>query len=55
MEKVWDHLRQNKLCATVWNSYEEILDVCKTAWNWLIADPDRIQSIDSLDWATVNV
>lgn len=55
MEKVWDYLRQNKLCATVWNSYDEIIEACKTAWNWLIDDPDRIRSIGSRTWATVNV
>ena len=44
MENVWDYLRQNKLCALVWNSYNEIVDACKTAWNWLIADPARITS-----------
>ena len=51
MEKVWDYLRQNKLCALVWDSYNEIVDACKTAWNWLIADPKRIQSIGTRDWA----
>jgi hypothetical protein len=33
--------RQNKLCAQVWDTYGDILEACKTAWNWLIADPDR--------------
>jgi transposase len=51
IEKVWDYLRQNKLCSTVWDSYEQIIDACKTAWNWLIADPDRITSIGSREWA----
>lgn len=51
MEKVWDYLRQNKLCALVWDSYDEILDACKNAWNWLVADPARIRSIGSRDWA----
>lgn len=55
MENVWDYLRQNKLCSTVWDSYEEIVDACKTAWNWLIDDPDRIRSIGTRAWATVNV
>jgi putative transposase len=41
MENVWDYLRQNKLCAQVWDTYDDILEACKTAWNWLIADPDR--------------
>ena len=55
MKKVWDYLRQNKLCALVWDTYDEILDACKTAWNWLIADPDRIRSIGSREWACVNL
>jgi transposase len=55
MENVWDYLRQNKLCATVWDSYEQIIDACKTAWNWLIADPDRITSIGSREWACVSL
>ena len=45
MENVWDYLRQNKLCALVWNTYEEILDACQSAWRFLIDDPDRIRSI----------
>jgi hypothetical protein len=30
MENVWDYLRQNKLCALVWDSYEEIVQACKS-------------------------
>lgn len=55
MENVWDYLRQNKLCATVWDSYDAIVDACRTAWNWLIADPERITSLGSRSWACVNV
>ena len=55
MENVWDYLRQNKLCATVWDSYDDILDACRIAWNWLIADPARIQSIGTRNWAAVNL
>ena len=51
MENVWDYLRQNKLCALVWDSYDDIVDACATAWNWLIADPARITSIGERDWA----
>ena len=54
MENVWDYLRQNKLCATVWDCYEQIIQACKTAWNWLIADPDRITSIGNRKWACVS-
>jgi transposase len=55
MENVWDYLRQNKLCTQVWDTYDDILEACKTASNWLIADPDRIRSIGAKEWACVNV
>lgn len=55
MENVWDYLRQNKLCARVWDSYETIFDACKRAWDFLINDPARIQSIGHRDWTRVNV
>ncbi len=55
MENIWDYLRQNKLCALVWDSYDAILDACKTAWNWLIADPGRIESIGTRHWACVSL
>ena len=51
MENVWDYLRQNKLSALVWDSYDEIVEACKDAWNWLITDPERIKSIGARDWA----
>jgi transposase len=55
MENVWAYLRANKLCALVWDSYEAILEACKEAWNFLINDPERIRSIGTREWATVNV
>ncbi len=55
MENVWQFLRANKLCATVWDSYDDILDACAEAWNGFVADVDRIKSIGTRDWATVNV
>ena len=54
MENVWDYLRQNKLCALVWDEYENILDACQSAWCFLINDPDRIRSIGTRHWACVN-
>ena len=54
MENVWDHLRQNKLSAKVWNTYDQILDACQAAWRFLINDPDRIRSIGLRKWAAVN-
>ena len=55
MENVWDYLRQNKLCAQVWDTYDDIVEACKKAWHFLINDPDRIRSIGTRDWACVNV
>jgi transposase len=55
VERVWEYLRANKLCRLVWNSYKEIVQACKAAWNFLINDPDRIASIGSRAWAYVNV
>jgi hypothetical protein len=55
MENVWEYLRGNKLCATVWDSYEAIVEACADAWNWFVNDPDRIRSIGTRGWTTVNV
>jgi len=55
MENIWSYLRQNNLCARVWDSYKQIVKACTTAWNWLIADPERISSIGTRDWACVSV
>jgi hypothetical protein len=53
-QPVWDYLRQNKLCAQVWDTDDEILEACKNGWNFLIDDPDRIRSIGAREWACVN-
>jgi hypothetical protein len=54
MENIWDYLRGNKLSRLVWNSYDAIVAACKEAWLFLIADPDRINSIANRSWASVN-
>ena len=55
MENVWEYLRANKLCALVWNTYDEIIDACREAWDFLIKDPERIRSIGTREWACVRV
>ena len=55
MENVWEYLRGNKLSAGVWDDYDAILETCVDAWNWLIADPERIRSIGMREWMKVNV
>ena len=58
MENVWDYLRQNKLRALAWNTYDQILDACQAArqaaCRFLINDPDRIRSIGLRKWAAGN-
>jgi len=33
MENVWQWLRANKLCATVWDTYDDIINACAEARN----------------------
>jgi len=54
VENVRHYLREIKLCARVWDSYEAILDACTAAWNFLVNDPDRIRSIGTREWACVS-
>ena len=50
-ENIWEYLRQNKLSLVVWQSYEEIVDTCCDAWNWLTGTPGKIASIATREWA----
>jgi hypothetical protein len=52
IERVWLYLRERFLSHRLWPSYDAILDACCTAWNALLAEPDRIRSLCALDWAT---
>ena len=54
MENVWHYPRENTLCATVWDTYETIVQACQKAWRFLIDDPGRIRSIGTRQWATVS-
>ena len=55
MENVWQYLRQNKLCALVWDSDDDIVNAGGCAWLFLSNDPDRIRSSGSREWAQVSV
>ena len=55
IENVWEYLRANKLCALVWDTYDAIVQACRGAWQFLVDDPARIQSIGAREWACVNV
>jgi transposase len=54
VKNVWACLRANKLAITVFGTYEEIVDACCKAWNFLTNDPKAIASITSREWAKVS-
>ena len=53
VENVWQFLRQNKLSNRIFGNYEAIVTAACDAWNSLIADPARITSIGTRQWATI--
>ena len=50
-ENVWQYMRQNWLSNRIFESYDEILDLCCEAWNKLVALPETIRLIGLRDWA----
>jgi hypothetical protein len=55
MENVGEYLRGNKLANTVFDSYEDILDIASDAWLFFENDKERIATITTRSWASVNV
>jgi transposase len=55
VENIWQFLRQNQLSNRVFDSYADIVDACCDAWNALTADPGRIRSIATRQWASVTI
>ena len=53
VENVWQFLRQNKLSNRIFGDYEAIVAAACEAWNTLLADPARITSIGTRQWATI--
>ena len=51
VENVWEYLRGNFLSHRVWDTYEEIMEACRDAWNKLMQMPERIASITRRTWA----
>ena len=54
VENVWAYLRGNKLSNRVCESHDTIVDACSDAWTWLTAQPERITSIGTREWACVS-
>ena len=55
VENIWEFLRANYLSNRVFDTYNAILDACCDAWNAFVADPKRIRSLTSREWAQVKV
>ena len=53
VENIWQYLRANWLSNSVFETYDDIIDVMCEAWNKLIALPDQIKSIGMREWAHV--
>ncbi len=53
-ENIWEYLRKNNLALRVLDDYDAIVEACCTAWNDLLAIPDRIASITKRKWAIVS-
>ena len=51
VENVWEFLRGNFLSHRVWETYEEIMQACRYAWNQLMQMPGGIASITRRSWA----
>ena len=54
MENVWEYLCGNKLRAVVRDTDDAIVAPWRQAWTFLTDDPDRVRSIGTRDWASVN-
>jgi transposase len=50
IERLWLHLRDNRLSHCVFHTTEEIIDSCCEAWNWLLGQTGRIRSLCSYPW-----
>jgi hypothetical protein len=49
-----DNVTLLRLPLTVFDDYDDIVDKTCEAWNFFANDPDRIRSITTRPWATVN-
>jgi transposase len=50
IERLWLHLRDNRLSHYVFQTTEAIIDSWCEAWNWLLAETGRIRSLCSYPW-----
>ena len=51
VENIWQFMRDNWLSNRIFDSYEQIVELCCEAWNKLIDQPWKIMSIGRRQWA----
>ena len=54
VENIWQFLRQTKLSNRVFDGYEAIVTATCQAWSSLVADPARVTSIGTRQWAIID-
>ena len=54
-EKPWQYMKDNFLSHLVLNSYEDILDASHHAWNALVTEKGRVQSLTNFSYLNCNV
>ena len=50
IERVWQYLRDRYLSGPLFEGTRAIIDACCEAWNRLLEEEGRIQSLTDLDW-----
>ena len=53
IENVWEYLRGNYLGHVVWDTYEQIVEACCSAWKAFIQDIEKVTSVTTRSWAKV--
>ena len=53
IEQVWSWMRRNEIANRVFNSYDDIVNKCATAWNNFRNDTDRVISLCSREWTNL--
>ena len=52
-ENIWQFMRQKHLSNRIYDTYDDIVDASCVIWNAKAAEPGRIRSIATRDWARV--
>jgi transposase len=51
VENIWQFLRQNFLAHRLFDTYDDIVNACCSAWNKLCAIPGKLRDIATREWA----